>query len=116
MLAGAADRYFDLWCDSPFMLLAFQANEAAKKEIPGVVHADGSVRAQIVQPETQPRFAGLLEAFRTRTGVGALLNTSFNIGPEPIVCTPRDALMSFYASSLDALVMGNWIIEKRPAP
>ena len=109
-----APRLFDDWCPSPFMLIAFQANDTCRSEIPGVVHVDGSVRAQTVSRETQPGFHSLLGAFRERTGVGALLNTSFNVAREPIVCTPRDALMTFYSSGLDALVLGRWLVEKQP--
>ncbi len=108
-----APRYFDRWCESPFMLIAFAANDAAKAEIPGVIHVDGSVRAQTVTASAQPEFHALISAFRRLTGVGAVLNTSFNVGQEPIVCTPRDALMTFYSSQMDALVMGRWIAEKK---
>jgi carbamoyltransferase len=112
VLAEDAPRYFRKWCDSPFMLVAFDATDEARNEIPGVVHVDGTVRAQTVTEETQPLFHRLISAFRKRTGTGALLNTSFNVGREPIICTPRDALMTFYASGLDALVMGSWLVEK----
>ncbi len=105
-------RYFDVWRESPFMLVAFMANGAARSEVPGVVHVDGSVRAQTVSKAVQPEFHALISAFKALTGAGAVLNTSFNIGPEPIVCTPRDAVMSFYSSPLDALVMGRWLVEK----
>jgi len=107
-----ARLFFDHPCPSPFMLIAFEANEKARREIPGVVHVDGTVRAQTVSPDVQPRFHALLSAFKERTGVAAVLNTSFNVGPEPIVCTPRDALMTFYSSGLDALVAGSWLLEK----
>ena len=80
--------------------------------IPAVVHADGSGRIQSVSHETNPKFHGLIEEFEKLTGIPILLNTSFNLNGEPIVCSPRDALKTFYNCGLDILVLGNYIITK----
>lgn len=97
---------------SPFMLIAFAATEEARKRIPAVVHVDGTVRAQILDGEGDGRFRDLVARFRDRTGIGAVLNTSFNARGEPIVCTPRDALQAFYSMGLDALVIENFVVLK----
>ncbi|MHC4778486.1 MAG: carbamoyltransferase family protein [Planctomycetota bacterium] len=97
---------------SPFMLFAFHATEEAQDKIPAVVHVDGTVRAQILNGEAQPRFRDLLATFEELTGVGAVLNTSFNGAGEPIVCSPRDALQAFFSMGLDALVMEDYVVWK----
>lgn len=81
--------------------------------IPAVRHVDGTARVQTVSREQNPACYDLLKAFKARTGVGVLGNTSFNTRGEPIVCTPRDAVESFLTSPLDALVIGPFILEKR---
>jgi carbamoyltransferase len=73
---------------------------------------DGTVRAQVLNGESNPRFQALLRRFRDLTGVGAVLNTSFNARGEPIVCTPRDALQTFFSVGLDALVMEDYLVWK----
>jgi carbamoyltransferase len=80
--------------------------------IPAVRHVDGTARVQTVTRDRQPRYYDLLRAFERRTGVPVLINTSFNTRSEPIVCTPRDAVESFYTSPLDALVIGSFLLEK----
>jgi carbamoyltransferase len=69
-----------------------------------------------VDPETSPRYHRLLEAFAKRTGVPVLLNTSFNVKGEAIVCSPRDALRTFWSTGIDALAIGSFLIEKPAAP
>ena len=80
--------------------------------IPAVVHVDGSGRLQTVDRETNPRFHTLIERFHALTGVPVVLNTSFNLNGEPVVCTPTDAIRTFYSCGLDALVLGNWLVRK----
>lgn len=95
-----------------FMVIAHQATDRARTEIPATVHVDGSMRPQVVSPQEDPRYASLLAEFGERSGVAALLNTSFNNESEPIVCSPRDALRTFWSSGLDALAIGGFLVEK----
>ena len=101
---------------APFMILAFPATELARRAAPAVVHVDGSVRVQTVDAATAPRYHALLEAFERKTSVPVVLNTSFNVKGEAIVCTPRDAIRCFAATGLDALAIGAFIVEKPCAP
>ncbi|MCX4094563.1 carbamoyltransferase [Nocardia sp. alder85J] len=105
------------WSETPtrpadFMIVAHPASDAAIKQIPATVHVDGTIRPQLVHPHQQPRYARLLNRFQEHTGIGAVLNTSFNADAEPIVCTPADALRTFYATPLDALAIGGFMITK----
>ncbi|MCU0722649.1 MAG: carbamoyltransferase [Planctomycetes bacterium] len=97
---------------SPFMLLAFTATPAARARIPAVVHVDGTVRAQVLEREAHPLFHRMVSLFKERTGVGAVLNTSFNGPGEPIVGSPRDAVETFYSTGIDALVIEDWVVVK----
>ncbi len=106
------EKYFINACDSPFMILAFQVIPDAIPKMPAVVHVDGSARPQTVSNETNPRFWRLLKHFEARRGVPVILNTSFNIQGEPIICKPEEAIRSFYSTGLDALVMGNFVLKK----
>jgi carbamoyltransferase len=112
----AAPRYLVDATPAPFMILAFEATAEARREAPAVVHVDGTVRAQTVDAETSPRYHRLLKAFEARTGVPVLLNTSSNIKGEAIVCSPRDALRTFWSTGIDALAIGSFVIEKPAAP
>lgn len=127
----AAD-WFEIDCDSPYML--FVANIAKSKqrqmtederslfgidklnvprsEIPAVTHVDYSARVQTVDRETNPRFHELLSAFKARTGCPVLVNTSFNVRGEPIVCSPQDAFRCFMGTEIELLVIGNFILYK----
>lgn len=86
--------------------------EEVQDEVPAVVHADGTGRLQTVQREHNPRFYDLIAEFDRLTGVPIVLNTSFNLNGEPIVCTPTDAIRTFYSCGLDALILGDYLIEK----
>jgi len=123
-------EWFELEGDSPYMLLV--AGVRAKKrvasdhgdkfgidklnvvrsQIPAVTHVDYSARVQTVAADVNPRFHALLTAFKELTGVPVLVNTSFNVRGEPIVCTPEDAFRCFMATELDMLVIGNSILRK----
>jgi carbamoyltransferase len=105
-------RYFDDDRDSPYMILTFWASERARREIPAVVHVDGSSRVQSVHRATNPRYHDLIAEFGRLTGVPVVLNTSFNLKGEPIVCTPQDAVRTFYTSGLDDLVIGDFLVSK----
>jgi carbamoyltransferase len=112
----SAEKYLKKPDAAPFMILAFEATELAKQQVPAVVHVDHTMRVQTVDKATNPRYHALLEAFEAKTGVPVLLNTSFNVKGEPIVCTPRDAIRTFSATGLDALAIGAFIVEKEVAP
>lgn len=105
-------KYINAKCDSPFMIMAFEVYKEYHKLIPGCVHVDGTARPQAVRKEDNLRFWTLINEFEKLTGHGILINTSFNIQGEPIVCSPRDALRCFGGTGLDVLVMGNYMVKK----
>lgn len=113
VLEERGSRYFRDFRPSPYMILSFWATEEARREIPAVVHVDGSCRVQSVTPASNPLYYALLSAFERLTGVGACMNTSFNLKGDAIVESPKDAIQTFYASGLDALVIGRFVVEKR---
>jgi len=84
----------------------------SRSEIPAVTHVDYSARIQTVTAETNPRFHRLLGQFKALTGCPVLVNTSFNVRGEPIVCTPEDAFRCFMGNELDVLVVGNCVLRK----
>ena len=87
-----------------------------RSSLPAITHVDYSARIQSVSRETNPRFHGLLEAFQDLTGCGLMVNTSFNVRGEPIVCTPEDAYRCFMRTEMDVLVLGNQILLKQEQP
>jgi carbamoyltransferase len=95
--------------DSPYMLLAASATPIAQRLVPGVVHADGTMRVQSVLPGSGI-YRQVIEAVHERTGVPAIVNTSFNPAGDPIVCTPADAVAAFARGGLDALVLGPYML------
>lgn len=97
---------------SPFMLFVYDVQPLKSDRIPSACHTDHTARVQTVSAETNPRFHALLRAFGRRTGVPVLINTSFNVRGQPIVCTPRDAVEAFFSTPLDALVIGSFLLEK----
>jgi carbamoyltransferase len=97
------------------MLFIFDVRPERADQIPAVRHVDGTARVQTVNRSQHPLYYDLIKAFQARTGVPVLVNTSFNTRGEPIVCTPRDAVESFWTSPLDALVIGSFLLEK-PSP
>jgi carbamoyltransferase len=125
-------EWFELDADSPYMLLTASVApsrlrelseeeqrlrgldklKAVRSAIPAVTHVDGSARIQTVDRETNPRYHALLSLFKQRTGCPVLVNTSFNVRGEPIVCTPEDALRCFLNTELDALAIGNCFLRK----
>jgi carbamoyltransferase len=100
---------------SPFMLFIYDVRPEKADKIPAVRHTDGTARIQTINRGQNPVYYDLLQAFKRRTGVPVLVNTSFNTRGEPIVCTPRDAVESFWTSPLDALVIGSFVLEKQGA-
>jgi len=106
------EEYFENAIYSPFMLLALQVKKDKRTNIPAVLHIDGSSRPQIVSKKTNKNFWLLINEFRKITGIPCLLNTSFNLRGEPIVCSPIDALKVFFSSELDYLVLNDFLISK----
>ena len=98
--------------ESPFMLFVYDVVEGQAERIPSACHTDHTARVQTVDARTNPRFHALLTAFGRRTGVPVLVNTSFNVRGEPVVCTPRAAIEAFFSTPLDALVIGSFVIVK----
>ena len=125
-------KWFDLNCDSPYMLLVARVADKKcikmtkdeellfgidklnikKSEIPAVTHVDYSARIQTVHKETNPKYYKLLSEFKKKTGCSVLVNTSFNIRGEPIVNTPIDAFKCFMGTEIDILVIGNFFLKK----
>jgi carbamoyltransferase len=136
VLRESVAEWFELDEDSPYMLLVADVvgprrramSEAEKRlfgiaklnvvrsEIPAVTHIDYSARVQTVHRETNPRYHALLSAFAARTGCPVLVNTSFNVRGEPIVCTPEDAFRCFMGTNIDMLAVGNCILHKKAQP
>jgi carbamoyltransferase len=84
----------------------------ARSNIPAVTHVDYSARIQTVHADTNPRYHALLTAFKARTGCPVLVNTSFNVRGEPIVCTPEDAFRCLMGTEMEALALGNCLLTK----
>lgn len=129
-------EYFELDRESPYMLLVadvkgerlrplsegdrqaggFGRLKVVRSEIPAVTHVDNSARIQTVEREDQPRYYDLIEHFRRKTGCPVVINTSFNVRGEPIVCTPREAYTCFMRTRMDHLVLGTCILDKERQP
>jgi carbamoyltransferase len=136
VLRERVSEWFDLDTDSPYMLLVADVNESKRRtmtdeekqlwgieklnvkrsEIPAVTHVDYSARIQTVRRETNPLYWDILEAFRQRTGCPVLVNTSFNVRGEPIVCSPADSYRCFMRTEMDFLVLENFILDKKDQP
>ncbi|WP_433607270.1 carbamoyltransferase family protein [Dactylosporangium sp. CA-139114] len=114
VLEAHAREHFELDHPSPFMLETCPV--ISPLDLPAVTHVDGTARVQTVDPATNPRFAGLLEQFHRQTGCPVLLNTSFNVRGEPIVCTTVDALNCFVRSRIDLLVVEDFVLERAGIP
>lgn len=112
MTAEAYKIYFGDVADSPYMILAFPVKPEYHDLIPSVVHVDGTARPQVVTYEHNPAYHDLISEFGRRTGHSILLNTSFNVQGEPVVCTPRDALRCFGGTGIDILVMNEFVTRK----
>jgi carbamoyltransferase len=97
------------------MILTFEVRPEKRSVIPAVTHADQSARVQTVAREVNPRYWRLISEFDRITGVPVVMNTSFNLRGEPIVCTPKDAIRTFYSSGLEFLVIGDFVIPKDPS-
>ncbi len=128
VLAERAADYFDLDAESPYMLLVADVRDAhiegsglerlkhVESAIPAVTHVDGSARIQTVHARTNPLYWRLLRAFEARTGCPVVVNTSFNVRGEPIVCTPEDAYTCFRRTHMDVLALGPFLMTKSMFP
>jgi len=110
IIESKATEYFDIDHQSPFMLETCKVISSV--DLPAITHVDGSARLQTVNEETNRRFYKLLMAFADNTGCPILLNTSFNVKGEPIVCSPEDGLKCFVLSDIDCLVIEDFIVDK----
>jgi carbamoyltransferase len=113
--AERANEFFELEHESPFMGLVAQARDG-QRLLPATTHVDGSARVQTVDAETNPLFSRLLQAFERLTGTPVLINTSFNVRGEPIVCSPADALRCFLSTGMDLLVIDHFVLRKSAQP
>ena len=128
--------YFEQDAPSPYMLIVAPVREdlrtaltdeqqqlfgidklkLKRSELPAITHVDYSARVQTVHEDTNPRYHALLKAFEQRTGCGVLVNTSFNVRGEPIVCTPSDAYRCFMRTEMDYLIVENFFLDKKDQP
>jgi carbamoyltransferase len=128
--------WFDLNTDSPYMLLVAGVAEkrcrmmtteeerlwgidklnVVRSEIPAVTHVDYSARIQTVRRDVSPLYWEIIDAFRQKTGCPVIVNTSFNVRGEPIVCTPEDSYRCFMRTEMDALVLETCVLEKKDQP
>jgi carbamoyltransferase len=136
VLRERVSDYFELNCDSPYMLLVAPVRQerrtpltaehrtlwgidqlnVPRSDIPAVTHIDYSARIQTVSEDTNPRYYALIKAFEELTGCAVLVNTSFNVRGEPIVCTPEDAYRCFRRTHIDYLVLGPFLIGRAAQP
>ncbi|MCB2184811.1 MAG: carbamoyltransferase [Deltaproteobacteria bacterium] len=136
VLAERVGEYFELDRPSPYMLLVAGVQPARRRamseeeeglfgiaklnvprsDIPAVTHVDYSARVQTVHPETNPLYHRLLTAFEQATGCGVIVNTSFNVRGEPIVCSPADAYTCFMRTEMDHLILGPFVLDKTAQP
>ena len=136
VLRERVNDYFEMDCDSPYMLLVAPVQQdrriplteeqeglwgidllnVPKSDIPAVTHVDYSARVQTVTPDTNPDYYDLIREFERQTGCGVVINTSFNVRGEPIVCTPEDAHRCFMRTHIDFLVLGNYVLDKTKQP
>jgi carbamoyltransferase len=132
VLRGDVADYFELSEDSPYMLFVADVKPSrrssvdpaqeclsgieklnvVRSDIPAVTHVDYSARVQTVHVETNPRYHRLLSEFKRRTGCAVLVNTSFNVRGEPIVCTPEDAFRCFMGTEMETLIVGDCVLSK----
>lgn len=136
VLAEDVSEYFEQYTPSPYMLIVSPVKESRRKQLPAnyfdlplwdrlyykrsdiqsVTHLDFSARIQTVHKDTNPRYWGLINAFKQQTGYGLVVNTSFNVRGEPIVCTPYDAYRCFMSTEMDYLVINNYVYCKTDQP
>jgi len=112
MLMGAGNDYVDGAYPSPFMIIAFNTKKEKLDEIPAAIHVDGTCRIQTVDKAVNPRYWHMIDQFGKRTGTPVVLNTSFNVAGQPIVCTPAEALATQFRCGMDYLAVGDFLVSK----
>ena len=111
--AGRCYRNLDVAADAArFMTITYDCTDFMKQASPAAVHVDGTARPQLVDADTNPAFHAILAAYHRRTGIPSVLNTSFNIHEEPIVCSPADAVATFLSGDLDYLALGDLLVSR----
>ena len=135
-LVERVSDFFEMECPSPYMLLVAPVRadrripprgderelplvewvNRPRSDVPAITHVDGSARIQTVDRATNPRYHALIRAFEELTGYGIIINTSFNVRGEPIVCTPEDAYRCFMRTEMDCLVLGSFLLTKDEQP
>jgi carbamoyltransferase len=108
----SAQEHFDLDVPSPYMLLVCDVRPEKRQDVEAITHVDGTARLQTVSRSQNPRYHRLIERFGEMTGIPTVLNTSFNIRGEPIVCTPEHALRCFFSTGIDDLIIGPFHVRK----
>jgi carbamoyltransferase len=136
VLRDRVHEYFEMNCDSPYMLLVAPVKEerqipmtseqrglwgidqlnVVRSDMPAITHIDYSARVQTVSRDTNPDYYDLIAAFEEKTGCAVIVNTSFNVRGEPIVCTPHDAYVCFMRTHIDHLVLGTFLLDKTEQP
>ena len=136
VLDTEVNEYFDLQVPSPYMLLVAPVVDQRqlplpngyheqslqdklyflRSDLPAITHLDFSARIQTVHKETNPKYWALIDAFKQKTGYGILINTSFNVRGEPMVCDPYDAYRCFMSTDMDYLVVNNFLYKKEAQP
>ena len=111
VLEERVGKYFERTEPSPFMLMVYQVRKEERGNIPAITHVDGSGRLQTVSARSNPRYHALISEFERQTGIGMVLNTSFN-EHEPVVASPRDAINCYLRTRMDVLAMGNWVLHR----
>ena len=109
------DRCNDIDASSDLVPFNEKINQV-RSDIPAITHVDNSARVQTVSPETNKPYYDIIKAFEDITGYGLIINTSFNVRGEPIVCTPGDAYRCFMRTDMDYLVLGSFLLEKGSQP
>lgn len=112
IIEESVDDYLENPHYDPFMVTSTKVRNQKREEIPAVTHVDDTTRPQVVRKSVNERYWRLIKTFGDRTGTPVLLNTSFNLSGDPIVCTPEDAIQTFYTSGLDALAIGDYLLIK----
>ena len=133
ILREDVSKWFDINTDSPYMLLVANVKKdkchemtaeeeslfgidklnVSRSSVPAITHVDYSARIQTVHEDTNPRYHAVISKFKEKTGYPLVINTSFNVRGEPIVCTPADAFKCFMGTELDVLVIGNYLLLKK---
>ena len=136
ILREDVNDWFELDGDSPYMLLVSNVQKkkcrqmtasekelfgieklnVPRSEVPAITHVDYSARIQTVHKDTNPKYHSLLSSFKKKTGCPLLVNTSFNVRGEPLVCTPSDAFKCFMGTEIEILVIGNFLLKKQLQP